>query len=68
MPQSRLLGNSEKIRLNNEKLLIKKFQDKYPVKYGRPSLNISEGPIKIGLRVQLIQIVKVVCSRTDRMK
>lgn len=52
-------GALAKVRMNFEKQLIKKFIEKYPVKYGRPLWNISQGPVKIGLRVQLIQIVKV---------
>lgn len=51
--------NVTKPRMNNEKLLIQKFMDEYPEKYGRPLRNITEGPVTIGLRVQLIQIVKI---------
>lgn len=53
----------EKVRLNNEKLLIKRFNEHYPGKYGRPLLNHTEGPVIFKLRVQIIQIVKVVCVK-----
>jgi hypothetical protein len=49
----------EKVRLNNEKLLIKKLTENYPQKLGRPLLNDSDGPVKIKLKPQLIQIVKL---------
>ncbi len=52
----------EKVRLNNEKLLIKKLTENYPQKFGRPLLNDSDGPVKIRLKPQLIQIVKLVRS------
>lgn len=55
-----VVASLPKVRMNNEKLLIKKFIEKYPVKYGRPLENITQGPVTIRLRVQLIQIVKVV--------
>ena len=49
-----------KVKLNNEKLLIKKLTENYPQKYGRPLLNISDGPARIQLKLQLIQIVNLV--------
>lgn len=51
----------EKVRLNNEKLLIEKLTKNYPQKFGRPLLNESQGPVVITLKSQLIQIVKLVC-------
>lgn len=50
----------DKVRLNNEKLLIKKLTESYPQKFGRPLINDTDGPVIIKLRVQLIQIVKLV--------
>jgi hypothetical protein len=49
-----------KVRLNNEKLLIKQLTENYPQKFGRPFINDSLGePLVVKMRVQLIQIVKV---------
>ena len=55
-------SNVSKVRLNNEKLLIKKLTENYPQKYGRPLLNNTDllEPLKISLKLQLIQIVKLV--------
>ena len=57
-----IYGNVSKVRLNNEKLLIKKLTENYPQKFGRPLLNNTDilGPLKISLKLQLIQIVKLV--------
>lgn len=49
----------EKVRLNNEKLLIEKLTKNYPQKFGRPLLNESQGPVVITIKSQLIQIVKL---------
>jgi hypothetical protein len=48
-----------KVRLNNEKLLIKQLTENYPQKFGRPFLNDSSEPLLVRMRVQLIQIVKL---------
>jgi hypothetical protein len=48
-----------KVRLNNEKLLIKKLTENYPQKFGRPFLNDSSEPLYIKIRAQLIQIVEL---------
>jgi hypothetical protein len=58
-------GNIEKVRLNNEKLLIKKLTESYPQKFGRPLINDSDGPVSIKLKMQLIQIVKL--DATDQV-
>lgn len=55
-------GSLDKVRLNNEKLLIKKLTENYPQKFGRPLINDTDGPVVIRMRVQLIQIVKLVIS------
>ena len=52
-----------KVRLNNEKLLIKQLTENYPQKLGRPFLNDSTEPLVVRMRVQLIQIVKLVCFK-----
>jgi hypothetical protein len=52
-----------KVRLNNEKLLIKKLTENYPQKFGRPFLNDSSEPLYIKIRAQLIQIVELVCRQ-----
>ena len=63
-------GNVSKVRLNNEKLLIKKLTENYPQKYGRPLLNNTDilGPMKISLKLQLIQIVKLVKQHKQNPK
>jgi len=55
-----IVVDCEKVRLNNEKLLIEKLTKNYPQKFGRPLLNESQGPVVITLKSQLIQIVKLV--------
>lgn len=60
MPILLVEATIEKVRLNNEKLLIQKLTGNYPEKLGRPLLNDSDGPVLIRIRPQLIQIVKLV--------
>lgn len=63
MPILVVESSVEKVRLNNEKLLIKKLTENYPQIYGRPLINDSAGPVIIKLKVQLIQIVKLVRNK-----
>lgn len=48
-----------KVRLNNEKLLIKTLTENYGQKLGLPTMKDRSEPLLIKLRIQLIQIVEL---------